>query len=610
MTMDKRTGVVRWFSPYEKRRHFMTVPVLVDVPLDGKASASGATGKGAMLPVVVNYCGEILDQATGKRLGKLPKKAGDWNYPLVRGDRIIVGVNTEKSAWTAVFRLKPDGKDGIAAVEEAGFPIHCSRFPWARNDTFIFHQDYSCDLRTGVLVDNVGNCDAKHAPSVIGALYIRGGDTGSDGRDQKYRPRRDGMAVETFRVCEALARPYDGPRLISERSLLGGAEAPADVFWDKHLAGFDKLRLLAPKKWCGRYGQMITATFGHYMNGPAAAGDRIYIQGQCFLYCIGPAVRGTPKDDPKVVEAIRAANDPAALTARLGEASAQYRYEAVKRLGALKKSLPAADAERLAKMIVDDPYEEIRAAALLALDACDPAGEAGWKALVAGEFQPCYGADIRYDKLGHREQQERRARLPLLFRALGEQAGVDLLSRRWPKAEKDPVQRRALMEVVIAQRWRVEPMLATALRILSNPKPWGNDPSLRLLPALFAAMDAAADPATAEVLLKAYPKEWTLYPTFARNLKPERLLAWIEPIALESSHPGSRERLFRAWQAVGQDALPSMERVRTAVAGRDPAKDKLAAGYAQAIAEEIAVLKGDKKRFVAGPEKAEEEVEP
>jgi hypothetical protein len=150
-------------------------------------------------------------------------------------------------------------------------------------------------------------------------------------------------------------------------------------------------------------------------------------------------------------------------------------------------------------------------------------------------------------------------------------------------------------------------MLATALSILSNPKPWGNDRSLGLLPALFAAMDAAADPAVAETLLKAYPKEWTLYPTFARNLKTKRLLAWIEAVAVDKEGAGSRDRIFWAWQAVGKEALPSMERVRAAVAARDPAKDKLAASYAEAIAEEIALMKGEKQRFAGGPEKGEDE---
>jgi hypothetical protein len=38
-----------------------------------------------------------------------------------------------------------------------------------------------------------------------------------------------------------------------------------------------------------------------------------------------------------------------------------------------------------------------------------------------------------------------------------------------------------------------------------------------------------------------------------------------------------------------------MERVRAAVAARDPAKDKLAADYAAAIADLIAEMKGEKK---------------
>jgi len=38
-----------------------------------------------------------------------------------------------------------------------------------------------------------------------------------------------------------------------------------------------------------------------------------------------------------------------------------------------------------------------------------------------------------------------------------------------------------------------------------------------------------------------------------------------------------------------------MERVRAAMAGRDPAQDKLAASYATDITEQIADMKGEKK---------------
>jgi hypothetical protein len=300
--------------------------------------------------------------------------------------------------------------------------------------------------------------------------------------------------------------------------------------------------------------------------------------------CTGPMVNGTPADDPSITAAIRAEADSARLLARLSEASAHYRYEAVKRLGALKAPLAEATRQGLEHLLVNDPYEEIRAAAMLALDACDPAGEAGWKAFVTGEFQACYGSDIRYGQPGYREQLERRARLPLLLRALGEKDGVILLSRRWPQAAQDPVQRRALLEVTTALQWRVKPMLADCLAALKQTPT-----------SYFAAVDAASDPATADILVKTYPKDWTLYPTFARNLTPERLLAWIEPIALESAHPEYRGRILSAWRAIGLAALPSMERVRAAMAGRDPAQDKLAASYAEGIAKQIAEMKGEGK---------------
>jgi len=327
---------------------------------------------------------------------------------------------------------------------------------------------------------------------------------------------------------------------------------------------------------------------------PSVGGDCFLVRTFNTLYCFGHRVQGGPGDDPAVVTALRAETDAAKLAARLGDPSAQYRYEAVERLGALKAPLVEATRQRLEHLLVNDPYEEIRAAAMLALDACDPAGEAGWKAFVAGEIQPCYGTDLRAPPERVREQRERRARLPRLFRCLGQTECVALLSRRWPQAVQDPVQRRALLEVATALQWRVGPMLADVLAALRQPaKDW--DAVRRRLPDYFAAVDAASDPATADILIKAYPQDWTLYPTFARNLTPERLLAWIEPIALASGHPTNRARILSAWRAVGPAALPSMERVRAAMAGRDPAQDKLAASYATDITEQIADMKGEKK---------------
>jgi hypothetical protein len=381
------------------------------------------------------------------------------------------------------------------------------------------------------------------------------------------------MVVATCYVADSRPRPYDPPRLISERSLLGGAEAPADAFFDKHLAGFDKMRQINPKKWCGRYGNIISAYFGHYMNGPVARGNRIFIQSQCFLYCIGPAVQGTPADDPKIAAAIRAEADPAKLLSKLSDASAQYRFEAVKRIAELR--LPISDLEKassaspsaianrqsaisiLKSLATEDAYEEIRAAAIRSLDACDPAGNAGWNALVESDLRACYGSDVPWNQPGHREQQERRKALPLTFLAMGETDGIAMLARRWKQAAQDPVQRRGLLAVTTTLRWRVEPMFADALAALREPQAW---PECRSgLGAYFLELDAAGDPVAAEILVKAFPKSWEMYPTFARHLKPEALLAWIEGSVLAEGV--SAKDACQAWKSIGPAAKPSMQKV-------------------------------------------------
>jgi hypothetical protein len=147
--------------------------------------------------------------------------------------------------------------------------------------------------------------------------------------------------------------------------------------------------------------------------------------------------------------------------------------------------------------------------------------------------------------------------------------------------------------------WRIDPLVKAGLEVaqrgpLANTDHWRsqvpvNTENTKVLPGYFAAIDVASDPAAAAVLLKAYPKDWTLYPTFARNLKPEAVLAWLEPIALESAPSGSRARILSAWKAIGKAAQPSMERVKTAMLAKGEA-DKVAGEYAKAIEETITII--------------------
>jgi outer membrane protein assembly factor BamB len=554
--IDKRTGAVRWFSPGPGKvpGYPICTPVLMDV-IDGSTTRS----------VLVNWDGDIIDQTTGKRLGNLPEKCLIFeSHPLVIGDRVLSphGISGGRIS-TLDLRLRGDGQGGLTYTTNSVIPTCSYRGAWVRNDQLIMPHSY--DFRTGYSAGDALAGSEHTGPSIIGPLFVTVVNRyDGSGCDYKFRPRRDGVTLGTCVVADTQVRPHDAPRLITDRNLLGGAEVPANVFYDTYLAGFDKLRQIAPKKYCGRYGGLLTAYFGHCMNGPVARGNRIFIQSQCFLYCIGPAVQGTPTDDPQVVAAIRAGKD---VEKHLTSPSAQYRYEAVKKA--------KGPVEVLKRLFAEDPYEEIRMAAMAALDAADPAGQAGWQALVETEFTPAYATDIHWGKPGHRDQQERRKVLPLLFRCLGQQEGSALIARRWPQATKDPVQRRALIEVCTFLRWRVEPMYTEAVASLATPR--------QAWPVwYFAAVDAAADPQVAETLIKVFPAAWELYPVLARNLKPDRLLAWIEPIAIGSSHPVNRPRIFTAWKAIGAEALPSIKRVKAAVEART-ASDNLAAEYAKAI---------------------------
>ena len=627
--LDKRDGSVRWFAPYGPKDSggSIVTPVLMDVPVGAQ---DAVTGQKPSWPVLIDARAAILEQATGRKVGQIfarsaagveqGKQIQDWFYPLVLGDRVIVGTGNDMGrGHSSVLRLRPDGKGNVEDLEEDSNLSRSARTPIVRNEHFVFGPGWAYDLRTRTAVGvGVGRDDTVKL-AAIGDLCI--GSGGFD--DTKFRPRRDGAALLTWPVFDGTARPYDAIRLISNRSLLGGAEVPADLWANEHLRGFDMLRLIAPRVFCGRYGNYVTAYFGHQMNGPVASGDRIFIQSQSFLYCIGPAVKGTPNDDPQVVAAIRAAKSADDIAKYLESDSAQYRYEAVRRIADL--GLPISDLEKassssqstitnrqsaigiLKSLATEDAYEEIRAEALLALDVCDPQGRAGWDHLLA-DYMANFWSDPPpkegWAYVTNRDRTERRHWIQMTLRALGEQ-GRTRLERDFPKMAMDPLRLRIAIDLATGLRWRIEGLLKAGLEVaqggaLSRTAPWTaqvpiNTSNAGCLLDYFAAIDAASDPATAQILMERYKNSWTLYPTFARNLTPERLLAWIEPIALASSHPSNRPRIFSAWRAIGPAALPSMERVRTAMAGRDPAQDKLAPSYAEDIAKQIAEMKGEGK---------------
>jgi hypothetical protein len=215
--------------------------------------------------------------------------------------------------------------------------------------------------------------------------------SGNDGQAtvDSARQRADRLSMECFGMID-VSEPARA-RLVSERNVLGYAELPTDHIVSTYLSAWDRLHLVS-----GYHG--LPSYFGTDMSGVVGHGDRIYIKSAAFLYCIGPAVKGTPKDDPTVVAAIRSAKSADEVAKYLESDSAQYRFEAVKKLSGsrdpqggtaatpsaagVEPGPPAAGLtlghesryggrpevqtalERLAKT---DAYEEIRAEALRAL---------------------------------------------------------------------------------------------------------------------------------------------------------------------------------------------------------------------------------------------------
>jgi hypothetical protein len=147
---------------------------------------------------------------------------------------------------------------------------------------------------------------------------------------------------------------------------------------------------------------------------PEAVGERLYVRSFDYLWCIGPSVKGTPRDDPKVVTAIRAATRADELVSWLANASAQYRYEAVKRVAAA--AVRTADVmDRVRALAAADPYAEIRAEALLAL---------GLEARAPGWVELRRQLVAKAERTGHLKDQDTL----LTLRALGAAAESALIA--------------------------------------------------------------------------------------------------------------------------------------------------------------------------------------
>jgi outer membrane protein assembly factor BamB len=192
--LDKRNGSVRWFAPYDGFSSYATVvtPVLIDVPVDAKDAMAGQEPS---WPLLLDGRGAILEQATGRKVGRIyargpagvekGKPISDCFYPLVFGDRVVIGTGNDMGrGHSSVLRLRPDGKGNVEDLEEDSNLSRSARTPIVRNEHFVFGPGWAYDLRTRTAVGvGVGRDDTVKL-SVIGDLCL--GSGGFD--DAKFRP--------------------------------------------------------------------------------------------------------------------------------------------------------------------------------------------------------------------------------------------------------------------------------------------------------------------------------------------------------------------------------------------------------------------------------------
>jgi len=202
---------------------------------------------------------------------------------------------------------------------------------------------------------------------VIGKTWIWAEDGCYNPLQSHWSCRRwDGKALAVFHSADVRDPMAPNP------------QGTAMVLGDSDFPNMPTMQELAPELYANPgYTHLSYGKPGHGLHTDNALfphGDRLYIRTVSSLYCIGPSVKGTAKDNPAVAKKIRTLTDVADLLPYLDNASAQYRFEAAQVLLQLAPKAAEAKWRELAK---NDAYEEIRALAIRGMDAASSDGKAG-----------------------------------------------------------------------------------------------------------------------------------------------------------------------------------------------------------------------------------------
>ena len=355
VALDKATGEQRWQTLKPKNALAVTYPTHMTL-----ASPDGAGD------LDVLYCpsGQVLRLRDGVELATDLGNCGNYRPLAVEGDIVVIengeadGGNARPVGWkrgTVAFRLVAESQDKVVAktLWERSGEDRLSRMVARDGILYGFSRlkdIVALDLRSGKELCRERNLGVNHHTMIMAHhMPVIAGNTlfalHWDGQCLAVDLGKDGRNLRAIALNHLGKRPYYKNDFFNQGS---------QIF---------------------------------------ANGDRLYIRSYTDLYCIGPALEGVPGDDPAVVEQIRKAGSVEAVTKYLSDDSAQYRFEAAKRVAALGAAITDATSglgARLVERFRDDGYGEIRAAALKALMKGDPEGKQ-WKpafidALNAAEF--------------------------------------------------------------------------------------------------------------------------------------------------------------------------------------------------------------------------------
>jgi len=567
LALDKLTGAFRWETKAGEKgcvvggSHGDHMPHYLAHLSNGTATKA----------VVVSNGGAVIDAETGKKyIDLLPGTPGGrdaWGAGFVTGFGNLIFKTAAGDNFlppTDSWELQLSATGTVAYVKRPP-AIHCNsgQGPFAISDR-IWVVNYNkggkalIDPHSGLVwnfIQDIPYGGAGYTPTIAGnRLILTAEEANANGRERQDRMNL--LKAVSFDVSDP-AKPFP----LAMKNLLGTADFPADIL-DTYFPEIASQVEMKEKLIASYHG--LPPGFGVYMAGVTAHGNRLFILSQSHLYCIGPEALGSPKDDPTIVVSIAAAKDVDGLTQYLQAERPRYRRDALLRLATLKFPLNAEQQKQVQDLMINDPYEEVRAASVLALDVNKDAGA-----------QQFLNAVIEAQKAKkHGQEDKLTPSLLLTARELGAAYFQDRIPQALA-ANKEFVARQALFLVASNVQLFTQPVIDAAIETLKQPDclkgPERIHPPRQQNLADYLGLASVKDPRALTALRKSGLNPEQLMPALCHRLPVEELPSFIDEMIRSGKYMGY------AWSADSQlnwfsrmcyrmgaaKAIPVLEKLKT-----------------------------------------------